>query len=450
MFLYYSLVALALCLAGPVLMLSAKRRAGLGQKLGVVPLSIRNHASDGRAIWFHAVSVGEFNAVWPLVRAFAARHPQYRIYISTTTATGQQLAGERASDLAHVFYFPLDLPWALNAWMDAVRPVLAVVVETEIWPGFTHECSKRDIRLVVVNGRISPRSFGSYHRLRHFFGPVIRQFAAIAAQSKGDAQRYLAITDQANVTVTGNLKFDGLKPISKPEQEEVRSRLHLAPNQIVVVGGSTHEGEESALLAAFRKLTAALASDANQAGKAPPRLILAPRHPERFVRVADLISEMGFRPRRYSAGETFEQESDVFLLDTIGQLFRYYSVATVAFVGGTLAPIGGHNILEPYAFGVPVACGPSLEKTLDTANGLRDRQAIRIVSNSDELADNLIELIRSDEMRRELGERGRQWLSESQGAVDRTLRILESFLRPPYNDEHPESISAQAEGAKQT
>jgi 3-deoxy-D-manno-octulosonic-acid transferase len=216
------------------------------------------------------------------------------------------------------------------------------------------------------------------------------------------------------------------------------------------VAGSTHEGEESAVLEAFRKLTSELNSDPGNAGSPPARLVLVPRHPERFSRVADLITAMGFRPRRYSAGETFEQDSDVFLLDTIGQLFRYYSVATVAFVGGTLAPIGGHNILEPYAFGVPVVCGPSVEKTLDSANGLMDRQAIRIVQNGDQLAASLIELSRSEKLRRELGERGRAWLSESQGAVGRTLSVLESFVRRPDSDEHRESLKAQADGAKKT
>ncbi|HEY9870660.1 MAG TPA: 3-deoxy-D-manno-octulosonic acid transferase [Candidatus Obscuribacterales bacterium] len=439
MFLYYSFVVLVLCLVGPFLLLSAKRRCGLGQKLGIVPHHIRvRPGTRQQPVWFHAVSVGEFNAAWPLIQRFLKEYPDCPVCVSTTTRTGQDLARQRLAGAGEVFYFPLDLPWAVAAWLDAVRPSLVAIVETEIWPGFTSECTGRKIPIIVVNGRISSRSFGSYYRLRAFFGPVIRQFSTVAAQSSTDAERYRAIAGQSlNLAVTGNLKFDGLKPIASGEADELRKRMNLAPDQLVLVAGSTHEGEEQAVLAAFRKLQEALGTDGAGRAHATPRLILAPRHPERFTRTAELITEAGFRPRRYSAGEGFEGDQDVFLLDTIGELFRYYSLASVAFVGGTLVPIGGHNILEPYAYAVPVICGPHLDKTQDVANALSERQAIRIVHQEPELAQQLIELARSEQLRRQLGNAGRQLLSESQGAVERTLALLRPYLERPYNEQRP-------------
>lgn len=443
MFLYYSFVVLVLCLFGPFLLLSAKRRSGLGQKLGIVPPHIRlRPAARQQPVWFHAVSVGEFNAVWPLIQCFLKEYPGYPVCVSTTTRTGQDLARQRLAGAGEVFYFPLDLPWAAAAWLDAVRPSLVAIVETEIWPGFTSECTGRKIPIIVVNGRISSRSFGSYYRLRAFFGQVIRQFSLVLAQSATDAERYRAIAGESlSVAVTGNLKFDGLRPIASKETDQLRHQMNLCPDQFVLVAGSTHEGEESAILAAFGKLREATATEAVRRGNAPPRLILAPRHPERFARAAELITQAGFRPRRYSDGEGFEGENDVFLLDTIGELFHYYSLASAAFVGGTLAPIGGHNILEPYAYAVPVICGPHLDKTRDVASALSERQAIRIVQQELELAQQLIELAQSEQLRDHLGNAGKQLLSESQGAVERTLGLLRPYLERSYNEQHPDGTA---------
>lgn len=439
MFFYYSFVVLVLGLFGPILLLSAKRRCGLGQKLGIVSPHIRlRRAARQRPVWFHAVSVGEFNAVWPLIQCFLKEYPGYPVCVSTTTRTGHDLARQRLAGVGEVFYFPLDLPWAVAAWLDALRPSLVAIVETEIWPGFTSACTRRKIPIIVVNGRISSRSFNAYYHLRALFGQVIRQFSVVAAQSATDAERYCAIAGESlNVAVTGNLKFDGLRPVASGETDQLRHQLNLASDQFVLVAGSTHEGEESAILAAFSKLREALATEDARSKNPPRRLILAPRHPERFTRAAQLIKEAGFRPRRYSAGEGFEDDQDVFLLDTIGELFRYYSLASVAFVGGTLAPIGGHNILEPYAYAVPVICGPHLDKTQDLASALSKRQAIRIVHQEPELAQHLIELARSEQLRHQLGNAGKQLLSESQGAVERTLALLRPYLKRPYNEQHP-------------
>lgn len=434
MVLYYLVVCILLTLAGPFLLLSPKRRAGLRQKLGAVPegLPLRL-AGTVRPVWFHAVSVGEFNAVWPLVCDFHARHPQIPLVISTATRTGQELARERAKEIASVVYFPLELPWALNNWLDAVHPGLVVIVETEIWPGFTHECERRSIPLVVVNGRISPRSFRKYYRWRAFFGRVIKRFKIVLAQSEADADRYRAIAgDGLPVTVTGNLKFDGLKQISEEEAALLRAELGIAADDLVIVGGSTHEGEEQALLEALEKLAAPDGKLA-KTGKTV-RLILAPRHPERWDHVESVTESHGFKVRRCSRGEKFESDRDVYMLDTIGQLFRYYSLATVAFVGGTLGPVGGHSLVEPYVYGVPVVCGPYTFKTQDAANGLKAAEALAIVAGAQELGEKLSSLLSDEETRHRAGESGRAWVQASQGAVGRTLRIVESVVGEQYNE----------------
>ncbi len=431
MFLYYSVVLVLLVLAGPVLLASARRRAGIWQKLGVLPRDLPG-PGGARPVWFHAVSVGEFNAVWPLIQAFSARNPRCPYVVSTATQTAQKLARERCPEGVPVFYFPLDLPWAVSNWLAALDPALVVIAETEIWPGFMHQCSRRRLPVMVVNGRISPRSFRGYKRWRLLFGPVLRQFSAIAVQTEADAGRYRAIAgDSLPVHVFGNLKFDGLTPICGAESEALARAINLAACDRVIVAGSTHAGEEAALLDLLDRL---MAQDGAGAAAGPLRLILAPRHPERWDEVASLVASRGFRVRRYSRGEGFEGERDVYLLDTIGLLFRYYSLGTIAFVGGTLAPVGGHNLAEPYAYAVPVICGPHLDKTAESANGLLSAQALSLASNSEELFATASELLASPGKRDRLGRAGQEWLRASQGAVDRTVALLESVLAKQYND----------------
>jgi 3-deoxy-D-manno-octulosonic-acid transferase len=423
-------------LTGPVLLLAGKRRAGIWQKLGFIPESVKRRSGKAkRTVWFHSVSVGEFNAVWPLIQSFSNQHPDYSIIISTATQTGQNLAKAKAGDKATVIYFPLDLPWSINQWLNELKPNLVAIVETEIWPGFTFECFRRSIPVVVVNGRISPRSAAGYHRWRAFFGPVVRQFRAIVAQSEADADRYRLIAgEQLPLTVSGNLKLDGLAPAAPEVTASLREALKLNSEQQVLIAGSTHEGEEQAML----QVLSMLKQEHRNA-----RLILAPRHPERWNHVASLIESSGFRVRRYSRKESFEADDDVYLLDTIGQLFNYYSLASVAFVGGTLVPVGGHNIVEPYAYAVPVVCGANLDKTRDSANGLKGAGALTVVNNASELAASILALLQSDSLRRRHGEAGRTWLQVSQGAVAKTLSVVEAVLQETYNDPHPGSGQQQ-------
>lgn len=417
--LYYMLVALGLALAGPViLLLQKKTRTGLFQKLGLVPPEFAaSLPAEGKRIWFHAVSVGEFNAILPLLKLFKERHPDYAIFVSTTTATSQKLAQEKVGAWAHLFYFPLDLPFCLAPWLNCIKPQVVAIAETEIWPGFTYECKRRGVELCFVNGRLSPRSFGRYSRLKAFFAPVIGRFDLIAAQSDQESHRYLELgAKRQAVVTTGNMKFDGIEPIADAERVQLLNSLNISASDIVITAGSTHDGEESALLKTLKTLE----------GRA--KLILVPRHPERFEQVASLIETMGFRVRRYSKRESFEQDGDVFLLDTIGKLTAFYSVTTIAFVGGTLVPVGGHSLIEPCAYEIPVVSGPHIFKTRDVAERLKQRQAIVLVKDQSDLTVQLKALIESPTQRQQLGANGKACLLESRGAVERTLSALERVL----------------------
>lgn len=452
---YYFFFALLLIIVAPLLLFKKKARAGFRQKLGGVPEAIKEKkAKLAGCLWFHAVSVGEFNAVLPLLKAYHRKHPSEPLVVSTTTATGQALAQEKCQGMADVFYFPYDLPFATRPWLDALKPSLVAIAETEIWPGFTYECRQRNIPIVVVNGRISPRSFKGYHRFRAFFGPVLRSMHTVGVQSEEEAKRYRAIAGaDLNVQLLGNLKFDGLVPVSSERRQELQRLVNAGTSgNITIVAGSTHEGEESAMLSFLDRVWRL---DAKLAERI--KLIIVPRHPERFESVASLIKSQGYTVRRYSRSEAFSDPQsnlardglvkEVYLLDAIGKLFEFYSLCDLAFVGGTLAPIGGHNIMEPYAYAVPVLVGPHIEKTRDTASSLFEASALTMCKDATALGDNLINLIRDIEQSRQLGERGQAVLTASQGAVQHAVGLLESVLdsmKDTMKDSMKDSASVQS------
>lgn len=415
-------------------MFKPKARAGLAQKLGAVPKEIQQKfayrtknarqisTAAKKCVWIHAVSVGEFNAVNNLLALFHERHPQIEVVVSTSTATGQRQAEKSLGNWASIVYFPFDVPWALSAWLDAVAPQLFVISETEIWPGLTAECQHRQIPIVVVNGRISPRSFGYYLALKALFSPVLQSFAAIGAQSAEEAERYRAIADNQTkpaISVLGNLKFDRLKPHDEQMKKALQRELGLDDSTLVLVAGSTHEGEEITLLQAYKNLRTDFPD---------LRLIMAPRHPERFDRVAKLIDAEGFTLQKFSDGGVLNGAQQVFLLDTIGRLTDFYSVASIAFIGGTLVPIGGHNLVEPFLYKVPVICGPHLHKTKDSANQLLHRGALQIVKTRLDLEKRLSNWLSRAQARKAAGETGYNWLVANGGATERALALIESVL----------------------
>ncbi|HVP44215.1 MAG TPA: 3-deoxy-D-manno-octulosonic acid transferase [Terriglobales bacterium] len=421
-FLYSAALLLALLVTLPYwlwkMLAAGKYRSGLAERLGSVPPRILRRSPEG-CIWVHAVSVGEVLAIGKLVEGLAARHPGRRLFVSTTTATGQKLARERFGE-ENVFFFPLDLGFSVRSYMRALRPAMVVLAETEFWPNFLHAAHSQGARVAVVNARISDRSFPRYRWLRFVWRHVLRRVAVFLAQSGLDAQRLVEIGAPAErVRVAGNLKFDIAAPAAKPVVEMLGAAFARSGVDQVIVAGSTVEGEEPLLLDAFRPLL-----------KSHPRtaLVLAPRHPERFESVAGLLlgSSSSFIRRSRMTG----QEScagAVILLDTIGELAAVYTLASVAFVGGSLVPRGGHNILEPAQHGVPIVTGPHTENFRDIVNIFSRAGAVSVAA-PEWLSAELLRLLDDSVVRRELGQRAADVFRSQSGATARTLEALETLL----------------------
>jgi 3-deoxy-D-manno-octulosonic-acid transferase len=419
--LFYNLALLvALVVGSPWWLLrlatTRKYREGLRERLGFVrPLE----GARGRPlIWIHAVSVGEVLAVSRLVTTLDVELPEYFVAISTTTRTGQALARQRFGS-NRVFYCPLDLPWAVRAYLKAHKPAMLVLAETEFWPNLLNGCYRRGIPVSVVNARISDRSWPRYWRLRALWRPWLRGLTAVLAQSELDAGRLRALGCQLErVTVTGNLKFD-VRPAA--EAEATRLLKARAKGLRFVVAGSTLEGEEAALLKLWPGLVSAHSDLA---------LVIAPRHPERFAGVAGLLAQsgIGWQQRSSWAGGDVRPiaAGQVVLLDTIGELSSVYSLAAVAFVGGSLIPAGGHNPLEPAQFGVPMVMGPSYENFRAIVELLIEYDAIRI-AKPDTLAAALDELLADGAG--EMGERAREVFEQQAGATERTVAVLKHVLQ---------------------
>jgi 3-deoxy-D-manno-octulosonic-acid transferase len=399
-----------------------KYREGLWERLGNVPARLRNPGARAGGIWVHAVSVGEVLAVSRFVAEMDREFPGYRVFVSTTTRTGQALAQERFG-ANRVFYCPLDLPWATRAYLNALQPKMLILAETEFWPNLLAGCFRREIPVAVVNARISDRSWPRYMKLRTLWRPILSRLAAVLAQSKSDAERLKAIGCAAErVSAAGNLKFDVR---AAQESEATRLIKVLGAGLRFVVAGSTLEGEEAALLEAWPTL---LSVD--------PKLVmvLAPRHPERFAAAAGLLETSRFRWMRRSLWKGKPTESlaplqggQIVLLDTIGELASVYSLAAVAFIGGSLVPAGGHNPLEPAQFGVPIVMGPYYANFRAIAEDLITHDAIRI-AKAEELTVVLVDLLSDRRRAKAMGERGSGVFELQAGATGRCLAVMKDLL----------------------
>ena len=390
------------------------------ERFGVVPEAISLGQKGG--IWIHAVSVGEVMAVLPLIQAVQARWPGRRLVISTATLTGQTLARKKLAAEIGVLYFPLDWRFTVRKSLDAVRPSLVLIAETEIWPNFLRECNARSIPVLLVNGRLSDRSVGRYRKFKPFMRRVLRDISFCCMQTELDRERLLSLgMDPAKVEVAGNLKYEIAAPSSiEGRTEGYRQLLGLSPNRFVVVAGSTMKDEEPLVLAAFESLRAAC-SDAV--------LVLAPRHPERFREAEKLLSDRSIAYVKRSALNTGTNGSErhVVLLDSMGELATLYAIASVVFVGGSLVPTGGHNILEPALFCKPILFGPSMSNFREMAEDFLQQQAAVQVRDSAELGSELVRMFRDAEFRQRLGDRGHAILMANRGAADRIVERIESI-----------------------
>ena len=367
------------------------------------------------ALWVHAVSVGEVNAAIPLVNALRERHPGRPLLITTITPTGSARVRALWGEAVHHVYLPYDLHGMVKRFLERVRPALAVVIETELWPNLFVACARADVPVVIANARLSERSLRGYRWL----GPLIRLALSgvrlIAAQSEADAARFRVLAgDDVPIEVTGNLKFD--QPLPQASREEALGWRAVCGPRPIWVAASTHADEEAAVLEAHRRLRE----------RHPDALLLwAPRHPERFAAVAALAQDAGWSVRRRSREGAPDERCDVFLLDSLGELPGFLAAGDVAFVGGSLTAIGGHNTLEPAALGVPVLSGPHTFNFAEITALLTDVGALEIVDGADALANAIQRLLADPDEARARGRAGRQRIDRERGALVRTLGLIE-------------------------
>jgi 3-deoxy-D-manno-octulosonic-acid transferase len=420
--LYSALLALAMIATLPYwlwqMVSKGKYRTGLRERLGKIPSRLT--AAQGRpCIWVHAVSVGEVIAVTPLVERLGQQFPEHVLVVSTVTDTGQKLARARFGE-DKVFYLPLDFEFAIRPFLKWLQPKLVVIAETELWPNFLRLARRSGARIALVNGRISDRSIRGYLRVRPLLRNVLRNVDLFLTQTWEDRKRLVEIgAADEKVKVAGNLKFDTALPAEPPIAASLRLALAQAGAGPVLVCGSTVEGEEPLLLRAFENVRASL-----------PRamMILAPRHPERFAEVAQLLEQLGVPFRRRSLWNGEPLGGSVFLLDSIGELAALYGLADIAFVGGSLVPRGGHNILEPAQHGAAIVVGNHTENFRDIIWLFQQNDAVRIVGPA-ELPLVFMALLSNDEERTALGRRAAETLKEQTGATARTLKALSELMK---------------------
>jgi 3-deoxy-D-manno-octulosonic-acid transferase len=369
-------------------------------------------------IWLHAVSLGEMSAAAPLVRALRSRYPENPLVLTTATPTGRARARGSFGDTVDVRFLPYDTPGAVARFLDRIQPRLAIIMETELWPNLFRECEHRGVPLVLASARLSAKSVSRYRRSGNLFRGIFSASSLIAAQTLKDAERFVAIGAQsARTRVIGNIKFDMELGAGVVDQgRALRSSFGSA--RPTWIAGSTHAGEEEQVLAAHEEL---------RADRADALLLLVPRHPDRFRAVADLLSSRGLRFTRRSSGMLPDAATPVMLVDSVGELAALYASADVAFVGGSLVPIGGHNLLEPAALGVPVLTGPYHSNGRDVARLLLEQGAALQVVDARELGAALVRLLADPAERRRIGAIGQHIVESNRGSVARLLELIESL-----------------------
>ncbi|PYR30498.1 MAG: 3-deoxy-D-manno-octulosonic acid transferase [Acidobacteria bacterium] len=429
MYLTYSLLTLVVFIVvSPYFVYQAiryKKYVGsLRERLGYLPISFNVDGEE--SLWIHAVSVGEALTARALAADLKARYPRLRLFLSTTTIAGQQVARRSLQHVDAVFYFPFDWAFIVRRTLSLVKPRVFIMMETEIWPNLLRVCRKRGVKTVVINGRISSRSYPRYRLIRPFFRRVLADVDRFCMQSEESARRLIDLgADPSRVSVTGSLKFDslGLPTAShgKPRERVLRF-FRISPHRTVIVAGSTFRGEEAAVLRAFARVKSTM----------PGALaVLAPRQPERFGEVERLARDAGFATtRRSELPIDAEPRADVVVLDSIGELAQLYQLATAVFVGGSLVDQGGHNILEPAIFGKPVVFGPNMQNFKEIADTFLVNDAAVQVHSDRELEEALLVLVTDPVRRARLGAAARALVEANRGAKDKTLAVI-ADLEPP-------------------
>jgi 3-deoxy-D-manno-octulosonic-acid transferase len=402
--------------------ISRGRPAALAERFGFIPAAELSRIRNRPVIWLHAVSVGESIAARPLLKALRSRYPGHAILVSNTTETGRGTASSfPEKDLC--IYFPFDFLPAVRRTLDSIRPELVIIMETEIWPNFTREAASRNIPVILANGRISDRSFARYLKFSWFFRHALQLFTRLCMQTETDCERITAIGAPPGRTLkTGNLKYDiPFRQVGQDEKRRLKGQYSIPDGLLVLMAGSTHAGEEQIVIDTYRKLLPVLDG---------LFLVLVPRHPERSAEVASLLERAGIPFRRRTALPCSEgfKKGEVLLVDTVGEMMSLYAISDVAFVGGSLVPTGGHNLLEPASLGVASVFGPHMTNFREIAELVLQYGAGVQVDSPAGLMESLRTLIASAELRRVLGQNGLKLMRDNGGATERHMEILAHYL----------------------
>lgn len=435
MFVIYSLIyTIGFLLLSPRflfdLLTGGKYASGFAQRLGRLP---EFKLDERQVLWLHCVSVGEANAARPLAEALKQSFPQHRLVVSTTTRTGQNLAKDIFSQTADaVFYFPFDWRFSVRRALRHYRPSVVMLMETEIWPNFIREANHSKARICIVNGRLSERSYARYARFKGSIRRIFGYLDLALMQTNADAKRIMSLGIRASkVRVCGNLKFDHNVEASENDLTAAfRSRFGITTDAPLIIAASTHDPEEKWIIAAFKEMW-------KSGGERLPRLMIAPRHPERFAEVKDLIKRSGFEwACRTETESSRDKTAEVILLDSIGELRSAYPLAEIVFVGGSLIPHGGQSIFEPAASGRAIITGPSTANFADAITEFLSKEALVQLDKTDEarvvatLTDAFRDLLKNDEKRKALGSNALSVMNNNRGATDRTIEYLTTLIAP--------------------
>lgn len=408
---------------GIVLFFRRKYRCGFFKKFGLLSWEQLQADLGSRPIWVHAVSVGEVMAAIPLIREIKKKYAGVPVLLSTVTETGNFTARRNAKEADKIIFFPFDYPFVGRRIIAKIKPLVFVALETEIWPNFLKELNRQSIPAMIVSGRISNNSFRKYFFFRFFFKKVLSDISFFCMQTPTDAARIISIgTPHDKVTVTGNIKFDQQAPAITPqEQTRMFEELKIDSRQKIFIAGSTHRGEEKIVMAVYKALKKKFSDLV---------LILAPRHPERFDEVETMLRQSGMPFIRKTVLETAAPpiSANVILLDTIGELAKIYSIGTIVFIGGSLVPVGGHNVLEPALFSRPVIFGKFMGNFAEIANILLSKNGAIQVADKDEFIEKAMPLLEDPNLCRQIGGAAFEVIRKNSGAVAKSMKIIEAMI----------------------
>lgn len=420
MFFIYSLVLTILAVVFlPIILIAfvvqPKFRAGFWQKIGFYNLNLPKE----KTVWIHAVSVGEVNAVEGFVKEARKQFSNCNIVLSTVTRTGQAVANSKLKEYTdQIIYFPYDFVFSINSALNAINPDLVIIAETEIWPNFTNETTKRNIPITIINGRISPNSHKGYKKISFFFSKILAKYSLILMQTEGDAQRIVDIGAPQDITkVMGNLKFDITNKLTEEETSSLQDTLK-SKDYKVLIAGSTHSGEDEVVLDAYKKL---------KEQHSNLKLLLAPRHPERNKQVFELIKEVTSRCGLRSEKDNFE-EKDIIVLDTMGELGQLYSICDVAFLGGSFSNTGGHNPLEASIYNKPTVSGPTVFNFKDIYRFLTEAGASIVVEDQENLYNKIEELLSDSQIYKTTSDACKQVFEKNSGALEYSIKELKELI----------------------